>query len=49
MLKWMFSVAFLVGFSLASPGADHKIDQSNKTFSTAEITIRPGDRITFKK
>jgi len=28
--------------------ADHIIDQKNKAFSARQITIKPGDTITFK-
>jgi plastocyanin len=36
-------------WALASvPVADHVIGQSNKAFSAAEITIKPGEKIVFK-
>lgn len=28
--------------------ADHVVDQKDKTFSAATLTIKPGDRIVFK-
>jgi len=30
------------------PVAEHTISQSNKTFSQAELTIKPGDKVVFK-
>lgn len=33
---------------LAGDKADHPIDQKEKEFSKTEITIKPGDSLTFK-
>ncbi len=48
MLKILFSMVFLGGFGLATLAMDHEIDQMDKAFSKAEITIKLGDRIIFK-
>lgn len=45
-------VAFVLLFptlAFASvPLADHVIGQSNKAFSQAEITVKPGEKVVFK-
>jgi plastocyanin len=48
MLKIMFSILITAGLVLSGPATDHEIDQTDKTFSRTEITIEPGDKLTFK-
>jgi plastocyanin len=48
MLKILFSMVFIGGFGLATFATDHEIDQMDKAFSKVEITIKLGDKITFK-
>jgi plastocyanin len=40
---------FLTLFSTGSlKAADHQVNQKDRSFSQAEITIKPGDTLTFK-
>lgn len=39
-------IALLIGAT--SFAADHVIDQKDRSFSQTELTIKPGDTITFK-
>jgi plastocyanin len=45
---WRVVLLAVLSSGLFAPASDHEIDQVDKAFSKAEITIRPGDRITFK-
>jgi plastocyanin len=45
-LKFCFAVA-IWGCSIAA-AADHEIVQKDRSFSETEITIKPGDTVTFK-
>ena len=49
MLRILFMAMLFAGIVLGSaPAAERTITQSNKTFSEAEITIKPGDKVVFK-
>ncbi len=48
LFKTICSATLLAAGVLPTFAADHQISQANKTFSTAEITIRPGEKLVFK-
>lgn len=43
----VFSLLTIVVMA-ATPVVEHTITQSEKTFSQAEITVKPGDKVVFK-
>ena len=42
------AVAGLALVALAETAKEHKITQSDRTFSNAEITIKPGEKVIFQ-
>jgi plastocyanin len=43
------STALITGLFATVPleAADHKIDQKDRSFSQTEVTVKPGDTVTF--
>lgn len=52
MLRNNLSLAAFAAFTLFSAAsvfaADHEVIQKDRSFSQAEITVKPGDSVTFK-
>src|SRR5882757_6059146 len=48
MPRPLLSIALAAAIASSMLGADHTIIQKDRTFSESEITIKPGDKVTFK-
>jgi plastocyanin len=46
-MKHLFTALTVALASASAFAADHVVDQKNREFSTMEITVKPGDSLTF--
>ncbi len=47
-MRKLIALFVAAGASTVMFGADHVVDQKDRSFSKTEITVRPGDTISFK-